>query len=841
MTSKTLILVCNAHLDPVWLWEWEEGVAETLATFRIAAKFCREYEAFIFCHNEALLYRYVEDYEPDLFEEIRKLIRRGRWKVIGGWFLQPDCNMPSGEALVRQILTGRRYFRDKFNIEPETAVNFDPFGHSRGLVQILKKSGYTSYLFCRPDHRFLDLPDLDFIWVGYDGSEIMAHRPHDHYNSGRGLAVEKIKNWLGQNRQREYGIVLWGIGNHGGGPSREDLEEISELQNEISDREILHGYPEQYFEFLRPKKRTLGRVERDINPFAVGCYTSMQRVKKKYRQLENLYFLTEKLSALATLQGLQTYPKKDLAEALEDMLFGQFHDVLPGSSIRQVEEYAIQRINHGMEILERIKSRAFMSFLSGHTLARENEFPLMIFNPHPHDVHETIIMEFQAPEPNFDEDLFQVPEIKDMDGKIINSQLEKESSNIVIDHRKRVVFKANLNAFSMNRFSCYLKRIPSSNGNKTHTRPSDYKFPLKDGSIWINPDTGLIDKYEINGQQILLPDSGRFLVMDDNADPWGMTVRSFRKEAGKFTLLSAQNAAEFAGVDNGTLPPVRIIEDGAVRTVVEALFGCDQSCLSLRYKVPKYGNELEMEARIYWFEKDKMLKLSFLTGFEDGHCFGEVVYGVEHFNRNGDELVAQRWVGVDSESRGMTFSVINDTTYGLDYNGGELRLSLLRSPAYSGHPVKEGQPIAPQDRFEPRIDQGERHFRFWLNAGMTAARKSEIPVESRIKNEFPICLCSYPSGKGPLLTHGLTVSDPVVQLAAFKISEDGKMLVLRLFEPSGMTRESIVEIPVFDLSFPVRIPAFSIRTIGIDLLSRQIIDLDLMEKRISSIKYNRNG
>jgi alpha-mannosidase len=157
MSEKTLILICNAHLDPVWLWEWEEGMAEALSTFRTAAKFCREQEGFVFCHNEALLYQYVEEYEPELFEEIRELVAEGSWKIIGGWYLQPDCNMPSGEALIRQIVVGRNYFMDRFGVAPETAVNFDPFGHTRGMVQILKKSGHSYYLFCRPDHHFLGI------------------------------------------------------------------------------------------------------------------------------------------------------------------------------------------------------------------------------------------------------------------------------------------------------------------------------------------------------------------------------------------------------------------------------------------------------------------------------------------------------------------------------------------------------------------------------------------------------------------------------------------------------------------------------------------------------------
>jgi len=161
---KRLHLICNAHLDPVWLWEWEEGAAEAISTFRIAADFCEEFYGFVFNHNEATLYQWVEEYEPALFKRIQRLVASGHWHIMGGWYLQPDCNMPSGESVVRQILLGRAYFREKFGVEPSTAINFDPFGHNRGLVQILAKSGYDSYLFCRP-----------FRQVGADGSPCVTN------------------------------------------------------------------------------------------------------------------------------------------------------------------------------------------------------------------------------------------------------------------------------------------------------------------------------------------------------------------------------------------------------------------------------------------------------------------------------------------------------------------------------------------------------------------------------------------------------------------------------------------------------------------------------------------
>jgi len=364
MKNKTLFLVCNAHLDPVWLWEWEEGVAETLSTFRTAARLCEEYEEFVFTHNEALLYQWIEEYEPDLFVKIQDLVKKGKWHILGGWYVQPDCNMPSGESFVRQILVGKKYFKKKFGVEPKTAINFDPFGHTKGLVQILIKAGYTSYLFCRPDPKWFPLPAEDFLWKGYDGSKIITHRATEHYNSPKGQAAQRVHKWMADNPDRTVGILLWGIGNHGGGPSREDLSQLRKLAAKEKNWDIRHGTPEDYFSALKKQTDGLPRHSQDLNPWAVGCYTSMAGVKKKHRDMENLYYSTEKMVSHAAVLDLMSYPREKVKEALEDLLFCEFHDILPGSGIPEVEVYAEQRLNHG-SCLPNWKRRAAAFLWSG--------------------------------------------------------------------------------------------------------------------------------------------------------------------------------------------------------------------------------------------------------------------------------------------------------------------------------------------------------------------------------------------------------------------------------------------------------------------------------------------
>lgn len=831
MKSKTLHLICNAHLDPVWLWEWEEGAGETLSTFRTAAQLCEEFDEFMFNHNEAVLYKWVEMFEPELFSRIQQLVKKQKWHILGGWYLQPDCNMPSGESFIRQILIGRSYFKQKFDEEPRTAMNFDPFGHTRGLVQILKKSGYSSYLFCRPDDKHITLPADDFVWVGYDGSEILAHRARYHYNSERGKARQRVEQWIEENQEQNQGMLLWGIGNHGGGASREDLEQLRELCEEKSDWDVRHGKPEDYFEILNRKTEVLPRHAQDLNPWAVGCYTTMALVKQKHRLLENTYYLTEKIVSHASLQGLMDYPRDELHQSLEGLLFCEFHDILPGSSIAEVEAYALQRMDHALEILSRLKARAFFALAKGEKKAEEGEFPIFVYNPHPYPLNEMISCEFQPQEPNFDPKTFWLPDVKDSSGKVIPHQLEKESSNISVDQRKRVVFQAELKPAQMNRFSCFLKEVKPI-PIRDERKETPLAFISDETELTINHKTGWIDKYRVNGVDFLKADSFHCLVIEDYPDPWGMKVRSFRNVLGSFNLMTKKEAARFAGVSESELDPVRIIEDGQVRTVVEALFKYNHSSICQRYMIPKKGSEIGVDVRVLWGEKDRMLKLSVPTSFQKGNCRGQVACGVEEFTKEGEELVAQKWVGVVSSDKNYALTIINNGTYGFDFSKGELRHSLLRSAAYAAHPVDGKRPIIPQDRFEPRIDQGERVFRFWISGGETQERLSQVDREALIKNESPMVLSWFPPGKRAKTLPSVSVSEDAVQVTSIKMAEENNWLILRLFEPTGDERKTGVSIPCLNLFFEVRLGGFEVKTMAVDLDSKEIFEVDLMEKRL---------
>ena len=829
MSKNKLHLVCNAHMDPVWLWEWEEGAAAAISTFRTAADLCEQFDNFVFNHNESILYQWVNEYEPALFKRIQKLVKEKKWHIMGGWYLQPDCNMPSGESFVRQILEGKNYFNDNFGVNPTTAINFDPFGHTQGLVQILAKSGYDSYLFCRPDSSFCTLPAEKFIWSGYDGSEIVACRVESWYNSPLGAAREKIEKWIKENPDEKNGIVLWGVGNHGGGPSKKDIKDIKSLIKKEQNFAIEHSTPENYFKELVDNKSNLPKHDKDINPWAVGCYTSMIQVKQKHRQLENELFMTEKMASTAAMHGLMEYPKDEIKEALFDLLTSQFHDILPGSSIQPVEDTSLRLLDHGLEIISRLKARAFFALASGQPKAKEDEIPILVYNPHPYKVRGIFECEFQLALENrtgtfTDVFVFQ-------NGDKLPAQVEQELSNLNIDWRKRVAFYAELGPSQMNRFDCRLQVIhqkPKCNLNEIDVR---IVFQTKELYVVISTQTGLVDELQIGSTNFIKENAFQPIVIKDYEDSWGTTVRNFRQLAGKFTLMSEEEATQFSGVTSGTIKPVRVIEDGAVRSVVEVNLKYENSAICQRIKLPKQGTEIEVEVRVHWNEKDKMLKLSIPTCLESSEYLGQVAYGVGKLPTNGDEAVSQKWVAVISNHQELALSCINDGIYGSDFKNGELRLSLLRSPAYSGHTIDE-RSIVPQDRYTPRIDQGERLFRFWINGGEIQHRLSALDREALVKNEKPFAVSFFPHGFGEKQKPGVVLSDSVVQIATIKKAEKSDDLIIRLFEPTGHSRSTTLSIPTINFASKINLNAFEIKTCRVDLINGNMVYVDLMENEI---------
>jgi alpha-mannosidase len=346
--------------------------------------------------------------------------------------------------------------------------------------------------------------------------------------------------------------------------------------------------------------------------------------------------------------------------------------------------------------------------------------------------------------------------------------------------------------------------------------------------VEINKQTGLVDVFRVDGKDMLRPGAFKPLVVSHNPDPWGMRYTEFREMAGAFSLLTPEKSAEISGIQAARISPVRVIEDGDVRTVVEATFGYNDSYLVQRYYLPKKGRSMDVETRVFWNEKDRMLKLSLPLSTRTQRIHGQVAYGVQDLPMDGTESVAQKWVAAISEDHDA-ITVLNDGTYACDFKDDELRLSLVRSPAYSA--LTDGKSdFVPQDRFSPRIDQGERRFRFRISAGIGDERLARVDREALVFNENPMAVSFFPSGKQERTGMLLQLADHVVQVTAVKKSQQGDDLVIRLFEPTGLDRITRLRIPSLNMDEEILMKGFEIKTLLVNRENRQITESNLLEE-----------
>ncbi len=763
---KKLFLVCNAHIDPVWLWEYEEGLGTAITTFSQAADFLEEYPGFVFNHNESALYEFVEKTSPALFERIKRHVANGRWIIMGGWYIQPDVNMPSGESILRQIAVGQAYFKEKFGVSPHIAVNFDSFGHSRGLVQILQRTGYTGYVCCR--RAASDPQGRDFVWRGYNNSEILLHRAIDFYCTLLGVAGEKVRNGIAnmEKENRDEHILFWGVGNHGGGPSRKDLSDIDAVRREHPEVEIKHTSMDEYFEGLEKRRDSLPVMEESLKHIFQGCYTSQIGIKKLHQKLENELYVAEKMCAHASYYGSE-YPADELRQIEKKLLFCEFHDILPGTSVKEGEQDALQKLNYGLSLARDLKYHAFIALTRGQARADAGEYPIFVYNPHPFEVDATMVCELNLENQNWLPQIY-VPEIK-QGGTVIPSQLEKPSANMNLDWRKRIVFRAKLASSAMNRFSCRFSLADPVE------REKDLPLTFTSGSnmFAIDPQTGLIDRWVHNGHEAILPGSARLAVYDYCGDPWGFHYEDYKTKCGEFHLMPAEKMGDRFVAPDGK--PVSIVEDGPVRTIVESYLEYHESWAIIRYIIPRDCEEIQVEYRLFNAEKDKILRMEFDLP-QNGSLSGKTMFGVQEITQDGREQVFQDYVLYSQGGR--TAGIINFGNYGVRAQGGTVSFGVVQPAAYAGHPIPN-RPLTNTDRYIERIDQGMVDGMFVLTEG--EAGYLEAHVESR---SMALKQTAAPINFFPIKTEGEVTPMFLIDQHAVVVSaccRQGESLLVRLF------------------------------------------------------------
>ncbi len=786
---KKIHLICNAHIDPIWQWDWQEGASAVLSTFQSAVNLAEKHN-YIFCHNEVTVYKFVEEYAPELFSKIQSLVKQGKWHIMGGWYLQPDCNMPSGESFVRQIQEAKRYFSDKFGVHPTTAINFDPFGHTVGLVQIMKKCGQDSYIFTRPYGSQLDLEDDLFYWQGLDGSKIKALRAHG-YNSPLGNSREIIEKRASDD-EHETALVLWGVGNHGGGPSDKDLTDITDLIN-TSEDEFLHSTPENYFKEVEPSFT----FKKSLRISMPGCYSSMYRVKKKHALLENELFFTEKILTTAFNKGLlKDYPEAKIHEITEDLLNAEFHDVLPGSSIQCGEENGLKLLDHGLLEAERLKTKAIFALSSVKSVSEPGEYPIFVFNPHPYKYVDTIECEFMLQDQNWSDELYSRLTVLNEKGEKIKYQVIKEESNLNLDWRKRIAFSAELAPLQLNRFSVYVEFEEI----KDKSKPQSLIFKNDRKYVEIDEKTGLLKAYEIDGVNYV-KDGFSLVAFDDNSDPWGMSDEQQKR------LGTNEKAFELSQTPSGVfknMKSIQITEDGDIFLGVEAFFEFENTRAIIKYKIYKLNDDIDVDVTLFMGDIDKIIKLK-IPVCENGKLIGQTAFGTEDLFMDARENVSLRFSGVEKNNKCL--ALINNGTYGSHFENDALYVSLVRGVTYCAHPINDRQ-LIPTDRFTKKIDQGENSFSFRLT--VTDTNKLERKAQEFTQKPYAINLFPVPS-LNKEKAFSVSLDDDTISLVTMKKADNKGATIFRLLNNSNEKIET--SIIVNSTKLPLSFTKFEVKTV----------------------------
>ncbi len=825
--NHTIHLMGNAHIDPAWLWRWPEGYGEVKATFRSALDRMREFPDFVFTASSASYYKWLEEDEPEMFAEIRTRVREGRWVLAGGWWIEPDCNMPSGESFARQSLHGQRYFLSRFGRLAETGYNIDSFGHNGNLPQILLRSGLRNYLFARPGQHEKALDRSLFRWEGIDGSQVLAFRIPTGYGTGNLEALKKSLARIEEIARAEgtHMLLCYGVGNHGGGPTIEMLNHLAELRKAAGGDRLVFAGPDAFFDAIRAAGQKLAVLRDDLQHHASGCYAAHSSVKRANRKTESALLCTEKYACLAAVLTGAAYPQERLARAWENLLFNQFHDLLCGCSIRPVHEDALHLYGECLAIAQRETTRATQRIsyridtLMGAdpvTAPQTIGAPIVAFNPLPWPVRVPVRVPTLFRLRHGERSADTLPSVGAFDEAGTMTPIQP----VQCRHR-----------LWDDRDGIYLADVPSLGYALRYVRPvkDGEGAPAAEPSLSIEAEDDRIDqpmcktlyggvvmenrhlRVEIDrisgaisalhdkraGTQLIRGLAARGLIIEDwHHDTWGHGVTRYADQVGQFA-----NAE------------VSIVERGPVRCMVRSRTRYGDSVLTQEFTLYDDADQLRVEVKLDWREKHKILKLSFPVAVTDPRSFYEIPYGRIERPCNGEEEPGLNWFAVSGlhEGKPCGLAVLNDGRYSFSVDGGEMRLTAARSALYADH---GGIRRAGED-YE-YLDQGIQTFAYALRPFAGATPPAAVVRSAlELNTEFETVQESYHGGPLPCRASHLAVSADNIIVSAIKRAEDNDGYILRAYEAEGGRTEASIECPLLGATLKLAFAPFEIKTLKI--------------------------
>ena len=784
-SRKILHLISQAHIDPVWLWPWTDGAAEVLATVQSAVDRAAENTDFKFTRASAVTYRWLKEMDPRLFAQVRRLVKAGRWEVAGGWIEQPDCNLPSTESFVRQSLYGKAWLKAELGVDVDIGYNVDSFGHAGGMPQLLRRAGFRRYVFMRPDKKEAPgVPDL-FWWESPDGSRVLTQRVPEQYSQSPKTTADDLEKLLRETHVRhfspgfEHGLFFFGVGNHGGGPTREHIARIKQLQDDSSLPELRFSTLAEYFAAVEksPGFAKLPVWRGDLQYHARGCYSATGEVKRLNRRAEKSLFVAESAQVAAGLAGQRDLAKPVLGEAWWRLLFNQFHDILAGSCVASALPQTRDAVGGACADADELATKAVLRLARSVDTRGEPGGVLFLHNPLPWPRRVSVQTDAFG-DPHGRE---PITHLQTQDGKKIPLQWMRAEAHFgpwLLPWQKLTAV-VELPALGYRVF----RLAPGA-------PPKPKPAPVVPFRVF-SKSPGLKSWTSRDGVELLAAPLG-LVVIEDQSDTWAHSVDAFAKEIGRPTLVESA-----------------VVEQGPLRTVHRQKATWGRSQIWIDFIHDQATDAIELRFRINWQERRQILKLEIPTALTAPRVVCRSAGGMSARPFAGDEQPQQDWVALTGKigAAARTLALLNDGSYSYSCDGSCLRTILIRSTPFAEFalPLDEKQGAwvdglrsaggnnvigarVPDDAPEPFTDEGwqERRFALVEHRGKVAATLARIDRQAEEFQVKPLAFVdSAHPGTEPWEQSFLAVAPVTVSVLAVKPAEDGKGFIVRLQEMSG--------------------------------------------------------
>ena len=759
-------LIGHAHIDMNWLWPVEETVDVCENTFNTVINLMDEFPNFCFSQSQAYVYKEMEEKYPELFKKIKKRISQGRWDVTASTWVELDLNMASGESIVRQILYAKKYIMEKFNFDPRVCWSPDTFGHPWTIPQILKKSGINYCYFMRASKKDYEL----FWWEGPDGSKVLTYNGSYLGNINPNILV-KLAKYTKRSQDTNISMYIYGIGDHGGGPTAEDIDMVNKLNKKPVFPRLEFSTTHKYFDAISKQKINIPVINDEFNPIFDGCYTTHWDTKVHNRKCERLILEAETIGMISRLLGGKY---SGLREPWEITLFNQFHDILPGSAIKSSYEYSNKQAEEAEKIAGEEIYDSFL-FISSKVKVKEEGLPIIVFNNLSWNRTDVVSIELNK---NINKYLV----IKDKDGNVFPAQ--------IVDGK--LIFTAR-NVPSLGYKIFYICEDESIDTQiLTENLTLENKFFI----LEIDKKTGTVSfLYDKKNDKLVMKNFRSEGAFPENTFPLKLenlesnipsTVPSMNNLLQvlyeDFHLNSAWVIGPISNIVNLIeSPEVEILSTGPVVGRVRIKNKFNKSTIIQDISVYNEVDRIDFKTYINWQEKSgpntkaPMLKASFTPILNRTKAFFEIPFGYIERIADGREFPALNWVDISDDKYGV--SLLSNTKYGFDVSGNTMRITLVRT---SYEP-------------DPDPDRGEHEFTYSIYPHEGDFKKANT-VRKGYELNHPLMACYINKGGNllPQVKSFVKINVSNVVLTCFKKAEDNEDLIIRVYECKGEENKATI-------------------------------------------------